>query len=170
MEPKPLKQMSLLSSVTKRGYVALSLATLSLCLTSLTTPINHEPVTVSTDKATLKTSSSGVRYMVITQAPADSEKPKSGQKVVVHYTGWLDDNDQPGQKFDSSYDRNEPFSFNVGKGQVIKGWDESVLDMRVGEKRRVIIPPDLAYGSRGIRNVIPPNSTLIFDIEVIAIK
>jgi len=143
---------------------------LCVFLAGLTVTAKDEPVTVSTDKAALKTSASGIRYQVLSSAPKEAIKPKSGQKVIVQYTGWLDDNDQPGQKFDSSYDRNEPFSFNVGKGQVIKGWDESVLDMKVGEKRRVIIPPALAYGSRGVRNIIPPNSTLIFDIELLEVK
>lgn len=143
---------------------------LCVFLAGLTVTAKDEPITVTTDKSALKTSASGIRYQVIKQAPKEAAKPKSGQKVIVNYTGWLDDNDQPGQKFDSSYDRNEAFTFNVGTGQVIKGWDESVLEMRVGEKRRVIIPPGLAYGNRGVRNIIPPNSTLIFDIELIDVK
>jgi FKBP-type peptidyl-prolyl cis-trans isomerase len=114
-----------------------------------------------------KTTTTGIRYHIVKDAPRDAVKPKSGSKVVVNYTGWLEHNDEPGQKFDSSYDHGEPFIFVVGRGQVIKGWDESVLDMKVGEKRRVIIPPALGYGARGFGRVIPPNSTLIFDIELV---
>ena len=87
----------------------------------------------------------------------------------MHYTGWLDDNGVPGKKFDSSVDRGEPFKFVIGVGQVIKGWDEGVLTMKVGEKRRLIIPAALGYGARGAGNVIPPNSTLIFDVELISV-
>ncbi|NBP01696.1 MAG: FKBP-type peptidyl-prolyl cis-trans isomerase [Proteobacteria bacterium] len=110
---------------------------------------------------------SGISYQILTAAPAGSAKPKVGAFVTVHYTGWLNDNGQPGQKFDSSVDRHEPFQFKVGIGQVIAGWDESVLDMQVGEKRRVILPHDLAYGARGAGKIIPPYAELIFDIELI---
>lgn len=118
----------------------------------------------------IQTTPSGLQYQIITAAAKDAKKPKSGQKVVVHYTGWLDDNGALGKKFDSSYDRKETFTFIVGKGQVIKGWDETVLSMHVGEKRRVTIPPALAYGSRGIGNLIPPFSTLIFEVELIELQ
>ncbi|OZH52893.1 peptidylprolyl isomerase [Hydrocoleum sp. CS-953] len=109
------------------------------------------------------TTESGLKYIVITQG--DGATPKSGQTVVVHYTGTLED----GSKFDSSRDRNQPFQFKVGVGQVIKGWDEGVGSMKVGERRKLIIPSELGYGSRGAGGVIPPNATLIFDVELLRI-
>ncbi len=91
---------------------------------------------------------------------------KSGQKVKVHYTGWLTN----GTKFDSSVDRGTPFEFNLGAGQVIKGWDEGVAGMKIGGKRKLTIPPQLGYGARGAGALIPPNSTLVFDVELLGVK
>ena len=96
--------------------------------------------------------------------------PKTGQTCVMHYTGWLYENGAKGQKFDSSVDRGRPFEFRIGVGQVIKGWDEGVATMKVGGKRTLIIPPQLGYGARGAGGVIPPNATLIFDVELLAVK
>jgi FKBP-type peptidyl-prolyl cis-trans isomerase len=96
--------------------------------------------------------------------------PKPGQICVMHYTGWLYENGQKGKKFDSSVDRNEPFEFPIGKHQVIAGWDEGVATMKVGGKRTLIIPPQLGYGARGAGGVIPPNATLIFDVELLGVK
>ncbi len=93
-------------------------------------------------------------------------QPKTGQTVVVHYTGWLTD----GKKFDSSVDRGRPFEFPLGEGRVIKGWDEGVATMKVGGKRTLLIPPQLGYGDRGAGNVIPPGSTLVFEIELLSIE
>ena len=92
--------------------------------------------------------------------------PKTGQTVVVNYTGWLWENSAKGKKFDSSVDRNEPFKFPLGQGRVIKGWDEGVASMKVGGKRLLLIPPQLAYGTRGAGGVIPPNATLLFEVEL----
>jgi peptidylprolyl isomerase len=96
--------------------------------------------------------------------------PKPGQTCVMHYTGWLYKNGEKGAKFDSSLDRNQPFSFPIGQRQVIAGWDEGVATMKVGGKRTLIIPPELGYGARGAGGVIPPNATLIFDVELLGVK
>jgi peptidylprolyl isomerase len=96
--------------------------------------------------------------------------PKPGQTCVMHYTGWLYVNGQKGKKFDSSVDRNEPFEFPIGQHRVIAGWDEGVATMKVGGKRTLIIPPELGYGARGAGGVIPPNATLLFDVELLSVK
>lgn len=114
------------------------------------------------------TTASGLTYRdnkVGTGATAEA-----GKRVTVHYTGWLNDNGKPGTKFDSSKDRNEPFQFNLGAHQVIQGWDEGVAGMKVGGSRTLIIPPQLGYGPRGAPPVIPPNATLIFDVELWDVK
>lgn len=97
-------------------------------------------------------------------------EPKKGQTVVVDYTGWLYENGAKGAKFDSSLDRGYPFMFAIGKGEVIQGWDDGVATMKVGGKRTLIIPPALGYGSRGAGGAIPPNATLIFDVELHEVK
>jgi peptidylprolyl isomerase len=96
--------------------------------------------------------------------------PKAGQTVTVNYTGWLFVDGKKGTKFDSSLDRNQPFSFTLGQGQVIKGWDEGLATMHVGGKRTLIIPPDLGYGASGAGGVIPPGATLMFDIDLLGVK
>jgi len=109
------------------------------------------------------TTESGLKYIVVKEG--NGKKAKAGNAVEVHYTGWLTD----GKKFDSSRDRGVPIEFTLGEGQVIKGWDEGIALMRVGGKMRLIIPPELAYGSRAVGDVIPANSTLIFDVELMGV-
>jgi peptidylprolyl isomerase len=107
---------------------------------------------------------------IIDSVVGTGPSPKVGQTCVMHYTGWLYENGQKGKKFDSSVDRNEPFEFKIGQRQVIAGWDEGVSSMKVGGKRTLIIPPALGYGARGAGGVIPPNATLMFDVELLAVK
>ncbi len=114
------------------------------------------------------TTASGLKYTVV--KPGQGAQAVAGKIVDVHYTGWLYNNSQKGAKFDSSVDRNEPFTFNLGAGEVIKGWDEGVAGMKIGEKRSLIIPPALGYGAYGAGGVIPPNATLMFDVELLAVK
>jgi FKBP-type peptidyl-prolyl cis-trans isomerase FkpA len=110
-----------------------------------------------------KITDSGLKYEDLNEGEGDLAE--AGHRVSVHYTGWLLD----GDKFDSSVDRNQPFDFTLGKGMVIRGWDEGVAGMRVGGKRRLTIPPQLGYGARGAGGVIPPNATLVFDVELLAV-
>jgi peptidylprolyl isomerase len=96
--------------------------------------------------------------------------PQTGQTCVMHYTGWLWVDGKKGAKFDSSLDRGRPFSFSIGRGQVIKGWDEGVASMQIGGKRTLLIPPELGYGARGAGGVIPPNATLLFEVELLEVR
>ena len=114
------------------------------------------------------TTASGLQ--IIDNKVGTGPSPKPGQICVMHYTGWLYENGQKGKKFDSSVDRNEPFEFPIGQRRVIGGWDEGVATMKVGGKRTLIIPPELGYGARGAGSVIPPNATLMFDVELLAVK
>ena len=122
--------------------------------------------TVGEDASSISviTTPSGLQYKDL--VVGTGETAKAGDTAVVHYTGWLED----GTKFDSSVDRGVPFDFVIGQGRVIKGWDEGVASMKVGGKRELTIPPDLAYGDRGIGDVIPPGATLIFEVELIEIR
>ena len=102
--------------------------------------------------------------------PGSGKSPVKGQTCVMHYTGWLYENGAKGKKFDSSLDRGQPFEFPIGQRRVIAGWDEGVATMKVGGKRTLIIPPELGYGTRGAGGVIPPNATLIFDVDLLQVQ
>ena len=110
------------------------------------------------------TTPSGLKYEDL--VVGKGAQPQKGQTVVVHYTGWLTN----GKKFDSSLDRKQPFKFKLGEGRVIKGWDEGVATMKVGGKRKLTIPPDLAYGDKGFADLIPAGSTLVFEVELLGIE
>ncbi|MDJ0509094.1 MAG: FKBP-type peptidyl-prolyl cis-trans isomerase [Crocosphaera sp.] len=125
--------------------------------------INNKEITeMDLEKAV--TTESGLKYIDLKEGEGAS--PTKGQTVTVHYTGTLEN----GKKFDSSRDRNQPFSFKIGVGQVIKGWDEGVASMKEGGQRILIIPSELGYGARGAGGVIPPNATLVFDVELLGVK
>ena len=118
----------------------------------------------SSDKEQTVTTPSGLKY--IDEVIGTGPSPEKGKLVTVHYTGTLED----GKKFDSSRDRNSPLTFTIGIGQVIKGWDEGIMSMKVGGKRKLTIPPDLGYGQRGAPPAIPPGATLIFEVELLNVK
>ncbi len=145
--------------------------TLALCVAlaaaTLLTPGATTPAAAQTSGSTM-TTASGLKIQdtkVGTGATASA-----GHTCVMHYTGWLYQDGAKGRKFDSSLDRREPFEFPLGAGRVIKGWDEGVAGMKVGGKRLLIIPPELGYGARGAGGVIPPNATLMFEVELLAVK
>ena len=131
-------------------------------------PLIAGAILMTATAASAVTTASGLQYT--DEVRGTGVEPQPGQTVTVQYTGWLDNNGQKGRKFDSSLDRNKPFSFVLGQGQVIQGWDQGVATMHVGGKRTLIIPPDLGYGDRGAGNgVIPPGATLIFDVELLSV-
>jgi peptidylprolyl isomerase len=139
------------------------IAAIAVTLTSA----NLAPAAAQT-AGTPMTTPSGLK--IIDTKIGTGASPKTGQICVMHYTGWLYENGAKGKKFDSSVDRGQPFEFPIGTHRVIPGWDEGVATMKVGGKRTLIIPPALGYGARGAGDVIPPNATLMFDVELLAIK
>ena len=123
---------------------------------------------MGTKKMTRTRTASGLEYEILKEGRGTS--PQRGNKVVVHYTGWINVDGEPGRKFDSSIDRGQPFVFPIGIGKVIPGWDEGVMSMKIGEKRRLYIPAALGYGARGAGAAIPANANLIFDVELLEIQ
>jgi peptidylprolyl isomerase len=124
--------------------------------------------TTMTATTTATTTASGLQ--IIDSTVGTGASPKTGQTCVMHYTGWLYQDGVKGKKFDSSVDRGQPFEFTIGVGQVIKGWDEGVASMKAGGKRTLIIPAAIGYGARGAGGAIPPNATLMFDVELLGVK
>ena len=145
--------------LSRRVALATTLSLVATGVTAMSEAANAQPVT---------TTPSGLKIIDLKVGTGPSPKP--GQTCVMNYTGWLYENGNKGKKFDSSLDRNQPFSFPIGQHQVIAGWDEGVAPMKVGGKRTLIIPPALGYGARGAGGVIPPNATLIFDVELLDVK
>ena len=145
--------------LSRRAAVAAALSVATTGVIAMSDAADAQPVT---------TTPSGLKIIDIKVGTGPAPKP--GQTCVMHYTGWLYENGAKRAKFDSSLDRNQPFSFPIGQHQVIAGWDEGVASMKVGGKRTLIIPPELGYGARGAGGVIPPNATLIFDVELLGVK
>ncbi len=148
-------------TLTRRDTLAaLAAATASAIATPASAQTAGRPMTTTT--------ASGLQ-IIDTQVGAGAS-PKTGQTCVMHYTGWLYENGAKGKKFDSSLDRGQPFEFPIGQRRVIAGWDEGVASMKVGGKRTLIIPAKLGYGDRGAGGVIPPNATLLFEVELLGVK
>ena len=143
---------------------------LALALVAGLSVVTAGSITSATAQPAGKSMTTASGLQIIDSVVGTGETPKTGQTCVMHYTGWLYVNGVKGKKFDSSVDRNEPFEFPIGRGRVIKGWDEGVATMKVGGKRTLIIPPALGYGANGAGGVIPPNATLIFDVELLGVK
>ena len=133
-----------------------------------TTPAVPAAAAAGKKESKMKTTPSGLQYEDTQEGTGAS--PKTGQTCVMHYTGWLWENGAKGRKFDSSLDRGQPFEFPLGQGRVIKGWDEGVATVKIGGKRTLLIPPGLGYGARGAGGVIPPNATLLFEVELLGVK
>jgi peptidylprolyl isomerase len=152
---------------SRRATIAASLA---IALTGTLTTLSATPAAAQAAGApmTEKTTASGLRITDTTVGTGAS--PTKGQTCMMHYTGWLYNDGTKGKKFDSSLDRGQPFEFKIGQGQVIGGWDEGVASMKIGGKRTLIIPPALGYGARGAGGAIPPNATLMFDVELLGVK
>ncbi len=140
----------------------------AFALLTFSAPADEKSATAAKKESQMKTTPSGLQYEDTVEGTGAS--PKTGQTCVMHYTGWLFENKTKGKKFDSSLDRGQPFEFPIGQGRVIQGWDEGVATMKVGGKRTLVIPPSIGYGVRGAGGVIPPNATLLFEVELLGVK
>jgi peptidylprolyl isomerase len=141
----------------------------AIVITLVVVPLASAP-TMAAAQTAGKTMTTPSGLQIIDATIGTGASPKPGQICVMHYTGWLYEDGKKGKKFDSSVDRNEPFEFPIGQRKVIAGWDEGVATMKVGGKRTLIIPAALGYGARGAGGVIPPNATLMFDVELLGVK
>ena len=162
-----------LSSVSLRGVLALCTAIATASLIAGCAGARAPALQAPTTEGVSKLDAMRTEFKKIDVKQGDGAEAIPGKAVVVHYTGWLYDTSKPdshGTKFDSSRDRGVPFNFMLGAGRVIKGWDEGVAGMKVGGQRTLVIPPQLGYGERGAGGVIPPNATLIFDVELLDVK
>jgi peptidylprolyl isomerase len=146
---------------------ATALLTLALATTVAGAPAVAPTTAMAEAAAKTMTTASGLQ--ITDSQVGTGATPKKGQTCVMHYTGWLYENGAKGKKFDSSVDRGDPFRFVLGKGKVIAGWDQGVATMKVGDKVKLTIPPELAYGEEGFPGAIPPHSILVFEVELIAI-
>ncbi len=153
--------------VTRPVFVLASVMAGVLAATAFVT-FTTAPSAAETAGDTMTTTASGLQFTDTKVGTGDT--PETGQTCVMHYTGWLYKDGVKGAKFDSSLDRGTPFEFSIGRKQVIGGWDEGVASMKVGGKRTLIIPPALGYGARGAGGAIPPNATLMFDVELLGLK
>lgn len=162
--------------MTKKAIILLGAGFLMVASLGCGTPSDQTPATQETQETAITeetpvawtTNESGLQWRDL--AVGDGDEATAGNTVDVHYTGWLYVDGQKTDKFDSSVDRGQPFSFPLGQNRVIKGWDEGVAGMKIGGKRELLIPPDMAYGERGYPPIIPPNSTLLFEVELLAVK
>ena len=113
---------------------------------------------------------SGLKYQILREGPSDAEMPKRGQTVSTHYICWHDNNGKPGNLVDNSYERGEPFEFKIGYGYVIRGWDEGIMDMHIGDKRRIYVPSEMAFGQAGATELVPGDTDLIYEVELVDLK
>src|ERR1700682_2862348 len=160
IQGKVSKMRSSRRTIMKTAFAAIAAA--------MSTPVIIATMASAQTAGKPMTTASGLQ--IIDSTVGTGASPKPGQICVMHYTGWLYENGVKGKKFDSSVDRTEPFEFPIGQKKVIAGWDEGVASMKVGGKRTLIIPPALGYGARGAGGVIPPNATLMFDVELLDVK
>jgi FKBP-type peptidyl-prolyl cis-trans isomerase len=159
------------SARSPRVRARLAVLALTAVVAGCTTVTGNAPTSAAEGKSKLDATQTDLKKVDVKQG--SGAEAVAGHVVVVHYTGWLYDTSKPdshGAKFDSSRDRNTPFRFELGAGRVIKGWDQGVAGMKVGGQRTLVIPPQLGYGARGAGNVIPPNATLIFDVELLEVQ